>query len=279
VEHEELKNSIAAYCLGALAPEEARQVEAQLEQGDPEILKIYGEMQRVVRAMPFAVPEKEPPPTLKKNLFAAIEANALRSQATAAASPAVQDEKRLDVIESAKAWWMRLSFGLAFVALTLAVGLGWYSHALKGRLDAIENQLLMSGRLIEALRTEISNKERILNVVNSPGIQLVKLDGLEASPSSKGTVYWAPAQNKAVVAIFDLPAPPSDKDYQLWMLRGNQPVDAGILPVSDSGQVVSSFDTISDGANLAAFAVTLEPKGGVPQPTGQMYLLGAVTKG
>ena len=251
-------------------------MQAQLESGDPEILEIYVEMQRVVSAMPFSVSEKEPPPNLKKKLFAAIETS---SPPQTAAVSAPQDEARLDVIESAKAWWMRLSFGLAFAALTLAVGLGWYSQSLKKQITTLKSQLVMSGQLIETLRTEISNKERILDVVNSPGIRLVKLDGLEASPSSKGTVYWAPAQDKAVVSIFDLPAPPSDKDYQLWMLRGNQPVDAGVLSVSDSGQVVSSFDTISDGANLAAFAVTLEPKGGVPQPTGQMYLMGAVSKG
>ena len=66
------------------------------------------------------------------------------------------------------------------------------------------------------------------------------------------------------------------KDYQLWMLKGNQPVDAGLL-TAENGHFVATFAVDFSLDELSAFAVTVEPKGGVPQPTGTMVLLGTTS--
>ncbi|MCH8127687.1 anti-sigma factor [candidate division KSB1 bacterium] len=81
---------------------------------------------------------------------------------------------------------------------------------------------------------------------------------------------------QAVFYGFNLAAIPSDKDYQLWMLKGNQPISAGVFTPDADGNAISEFTTIPDDENISAFAVTLEPKGGVSQPTGEMYLIGAL---
>jgi anti-sigma-K factor RskA len=52
-------------------------------------------------------------------------------------------------------------------------------------------------------------------------------------------------------------------------------VSAGLLAADPSGGVTAFFRTPADIAPPVAVAVTLEPAGGVPAPTGEMYLVGS----
>ena len=73
-----------------------------------------------------------------------------------------------------------------------------------------------------------------------------------------------------------LPTLPSDKDYQLWLIKNNTPVNAGIFSVSSQDDKFFKIEQMADISEQSAnaFAVTMEPKGGMPQPTGDMYLMG-----
>lgn len=79
-----------------------------------------------------------------------------------------------------------------------------------------------------------------------------------------------PADGGAPYLILDLPAPPSGKTWEAWILRGETPLAAGIT--NDSGVttlVLTAPLAIGDGV-----AVTLEPSGGVDRVTGAPVLAG-----
>lgn len=277
--HDKLKDSIAAYCLGALGQDEQQALESHLDQGCHECQEILTGMSLVVQSMPFSVPGEKPPADLKQRILAAVSAEKY-------AAPAVVSELKEDVarasrklVEAAKRRWMRATWALSFAMVLSIIGFGVYTQSMQKRVALLENQVVIGGQLVEELESELDRQRRILNVVNSPNIRIVNLDGLDVSPSSQGVVYWNPVQSQAMFYAFNLPQPPSGKEYQLWMLRGNQPVDAGVFSLNEQGKGSSAIQTLSDSAALTAFAVTLEPKGGSPQPTGDMYLLGVVTKG
>ena len=122
--------------------------------------------------------------------------------------------------------------------------------------------------------------EGLLDVIRSNKMEVVVMNGLEADPSGYGKIIWDPVNKKAILHISNLPKQPSNKDYQLWVIRDKKPVDAGLFQVSDnrSGGQLYKIDNLveSNRSRINAFAVTLEPKGGVPQPTGKMYLLGSI---
>jgi anti-sigma-K factor RskA len=72
-----------------------------------------------------------------------------------------------------------------------------------------------------------------------------------------------------------LPAPPAGKAYQLWAIAGgNAPVSAGVFTVDASGTGSLAVRPLPGVSTVSAFAVTLEPAGGLPAPSGAMYLLG-----
>jgi anti-sigma-K factor RskA len=69
---------------------------------------------------------------------------------------------------------------------------------------------------------------------------------------------------------------PSGKSYQLWLVPSSgPPVSAGLVDANQqNGAVVVR---LAPGLEPKAFAVTLEPYGGRPQPTGPMVLVGAAS--
>ena len=58
---------------------------------------------------------------------------------------------------------------------------------------------------------------------------------------------------------------PTDKTYQVWALRGDEPASIGFLDDPARGEVVTTLGVDLSGAD--AVAVTVEPLGGSPQPT------------
>ena len=74
-------------------------------------------------------------------------------------------------------------------------------------------------------------------------------------------------------AATNLPAIPSDRTYQLWYLTPAAPVSAGLLSPDAQGNVTISFDAADAATTATGMAVSIEPAGGVPAPTGALYLV------
>jgi anti-sigma-K factor RskA len=58
----------------------------------------------------------------------------------------------------------------------------------------------------------------------------------------------------------------------LWYLTAKTPVSAGLLQPDAAGQIVAAFQSPALDLQPSGFAVSIEPEGGVPQPTGAIYL-------
>ena len=69
---------------------------------------------------------------------------------------------------------------------------------------------------------------------------------------------------------------PTHKTYQLWVIEGkNAPVSVGTFLTDKNGIVHADFRGLAAQQNsFNTFAVTAEPQGGMPFPTGPMHLLG-----
>jgi anti-sigma-K factor RskA len=76
-----------------------------------------------------------------------------------------------------------------------------------------------------------------------------------------------------VFAATNLPPLPPGRIYQVWLVAGKTPVSAGLIAPDDTGRGVGIFRTPVDVAGPVSVAVTIEPEGGVPAPTGAFYLV------
>jgi anti-sigma-K factor RskA len=273
MEHSELKNLIPAYCLGALDEADKTMLEDHLKKGCPGCQIALAEMSGVAAHLAATVEEKAPPVYLKNRILAQIQSEespsvvrVIEEDLEAAAVPALEKSRRL---------WRAVSGALALAAVILIFLFNRQIAQLKNDLAALQTQAQIKEQLVNDLQLRLLEKERILNVMQSPQIRLVELRGRELAPAAEGRVFWSTSENKAVFIARNLPAPAADKDYQLWIIRGGQPVDAGVFAIDEEGTGVTTFE-IGVGPAVNAFAVTLEKKGGVPAPEGSMYLLGTI---
>jgi anti-sigma-K factor RskA len=137
-----------------------------------------------------------------------------------------------------------------------------------------EQQIAALSREAGALRAELQGQRAVLALLGDPATQIVALAGLEPAPSARARMIWnAPAGGLLVAA--GLPPAPEGKDYQLWAIAGTSaPVPAGVFGVDARGTATLTVPPLPDVGKVDVFAVTLEPAGGRPAPSGPMYLAG-----
>ena len=100
---------------------------------------------------------------------------------------------------------------------------------------------------------------------------------LKNSPQAVAVAVWDPAKQAGVLHVENLPALASDQDYQLWVVdpQYKDPLDAGTFTVDpETGARRHSIKSKQPIANIAAYAITQEVKGGVVKSAGPFLLLG-----
>jgi multidrug efflux pump subunit AcrA (membrane-fusion protein) len=141
-------------------------------------------------------------------------------------------------------------------------------------LEAERRQREQVERAVASLQGEIAEREAALHSLAAPQVRAVRLAGLPPSPSANGQVLWNPAARTGVLLTSGLPPTPADRVYELWAIAGKEPVPAGIFRVDEAGHGFLRLPPLRGNKRVDKFAVTLEPSGGVPRPTGPMHLLG-----
>jgi anti-sigma-K factor RskA len=287
-----------AYALGALDGDDLVRFREVLQNAgaiDAEMREALSSAMRAAEQLSLSAPEAAPSPAVKQRLMARIRASeAIQDDVAAApaASPTVPRKTRAASFDTPRAGWGSRLFGawltprpayaFAFSLLVLLVGLGSYVLSLNGNLKSQQGALALAHDRILELQDSLSQKEALLEVIRSREMQLVVLSGTDNNPAGYGKILWDPERKTAVLQV-SLPPQPDGTDYQLWVIRDQKPVDAGVFQVSAKGEDLRTdglykIDRLveTDKRHINAFAVTVEPKGGVPQPTGKMVLLGGI---
>jgi anti-sigma-K factor RskA len=101
----------------------------------------------------------------------------------------------------------------------------------------------------------------------------VDLAGQTIAPKASARAFWSRSRGMVFTAS-NLPPLPAGRIYQLWVVTAQAPISAGLLTPDATGNVSDIFNTPQDLPQPVAMAVTIEPAGGVPAPTGAMYLVG-----
>ena len=266
MDHDQARDAAGLYALGALPADERALFEAHLSTCD-ECRGDVGVFRDVVNVLPFALPQIDPPPALRARILAA--AGAVTRDAIAPLTVVRPGRKFV-----AAAW---LS---AAAMLVLAIGLGTYTVTLRHRLTGLEAMLRdamarldRSERQLASATQDAERAQLRLAVLTAPDMKQVDLAGQPPAPRAAGRVFLS-ASNGLVFAASQLPPLPAGRTYQLWLLTPGAPVSAGLMKPDQNGRVTAAFDVPPGAASPTGLAVSIEPEGGVPAPTGALYLVG-----
>lgn len=166
-----------------------------------------------------------------------------------------------------------LAASIVFALLGIGAA-GYMGYQWQNAKEDLAHTINRNQQLVQEYNTLKNRMNRVVADVvqlKNPNNQVVTLAGLEAAPSALAMVYWNPTTGDISLSVEGLPAPPEDKQYQLWALADGKPIDAGVFDLNDQPEAVHHMKKID---RAEAFAITLEPRGGMPAPTGAMYVLG-----
>jgi len=233
---------IPAYALGALEPEERRQLEIHLETCE-KCQAIQASYRLVTEGMLHASDPKPPPRAVRNRLL-----------------------KRIDQKSDLPAWMRAIQrapaarLGLAIgVILLLVANIGFLLQA---------QQALDQGQV--ALAQQQAGQTAIA-LASYPDSQVVVLE----EEGVRGTFVYDPSFPIGVMYVWGLPPPSEDQAYQAWLVDAQgQRLSGGLLTFSaDPGFGWLRIEAPNPIAEFSSLGVTLEPAGGSAAPTGPRVLL------
>lgn len=137
---------------------------------------------------------------------------------------------------------------------------------LRAQLDQKEKELV-------ALYKTASPKDEMLAMLQSANVRVLPLAGTDAAKSAAGLILYDAERGKAFLYAFNMPALPRGKVYQLWAIT-TKPISAGTFNADTGRKSRHLARSLPAKSGITKFAVSVEPEGGKPQPTGAIYLAG-----
>jgi len=250
-----IEELLPAYALGALDGDDLRELEEHLAGGCVECRRQIGLWQRDLETLADSVQPLVPSEITRARVLHLV-----------GAAPAVRRVPR----------W--LPFAAAALLLLGVWGIAGQLRlrgevrSLVAERERLERQVAALDREVDQARSEARRAAEALQVLAAPGVQSVVLAGLGPTPGAAGHTYVNPQTRDALFYAFNLPALEREKTYQLWFIAGGKPVSAGTFDVDPRGTGSLRVAQVADIKDIQAWAVTVEPQGGVPQPTGAMVL-------
>ena len=166
-------------------------------------------------------------------------------------------------------WAAALTLGLA-AALAVISTLRQSEQSMRSTAQLVHSA---DTRLIDSLRKSGAASDSMLAALTGPQVHVVGLAAATAR-NPRALMFWDQATNRWTFIAHNLAPLAPGRTYQLWLVTDKAKISAGTFAVSASGDaVVQATYPLASNA-LKAVAVTEEPAGGVPQPTGSIVIVG-----
>jgi hypothetical protein len=229
----EAEELLAGYALNALPPDQAAAVAEHLK-GCDQHRRAAAELGAAASSLALVVDDREPPASLRQRVADAVRGD------TRAGKPSIpRADSSVAPPMRPVAWRPRLRPPvqlLAAAAVVIALGIG----------------ILVGMRLA------------------TPAQQTWTFQGSGLAPQGQATLVYDPGRHEAVLAVTGLPALAPGQVYEVWLIKGATPTDAGISAQPNGSAVVRISH---DPTQYQTLAITVEP-GEQTRPTTQPILAG-----
>lgn len=264
--HDIVQPFLTDYVLDELDAAQRRDVEQHLRTCDVCASEVR-ELALAFQSIGLAPEPIAPPPHLRAQVLARL---AREADATTAPPEPVRHETR-------RFFWP-LAFAAAVGGLLLAIAAILTSVQVRRDLQReVASARAEADRLVAEMSATRLQADLAVSILTAGDMRRIDLAGYEASRDAVARAYWSPTQGLLIVAD-RLPAPPAGRVYQVWLIESGapRPVSAGLIDAAGGGRGMLLVPPPGGVSNQAVtVAVTDEPRGGVPAPTGSKHLAGS----
>jgi anti-sigma-K factor RskA len=117
----------------------------------------------------------------------------------------------------------------------------------------------------------------LVDLMADPACEIWPTAGTEHAPSAGGRLIAVPTRREAVLLAYGLRPAPRGQQYQVWLLRSGTPTPNTLFQVEHDGHASRIIRAPHPVGDFEVVAVTPEPQGGSPQPTGPIVLSGKLS--
>lgn len=122
---------------------------------------------------------------------------------------------------------------------------------------------------------ERHDADRVLReLLTDPACVIWPVAGTDNAPGAGGRLVGVPGRHEAVLVTNGLAPSVRGQEYQVWFLRGGKPQPNALFTVGHGGHGVRVVHVPDPLRSFEVVAVTPEPAGGSPGPTGPIVLAG-----
>jgi anti-sigma-K factor RskA len=255
---QDLQEQASLYAAGAMTPGELIEYARHLEEDQCAVCRSeVRELQSAVSMLAFTLPPGSPSPSVKARLMEQARTNAARVPVIELPQPRFR--------------WMQ------WVTAAVSVGAVAVAFILTRNNNELRDELNLLRSRIAQLEVEIAAQRNDLAMLTSTGVRVVDLAGQGTNVGASGRIFWNTEQKRWFFYVRGLPPVTADKTYQLWFVpTAGNPVSASVFNTGADGSAMIEIPVPDTVGNLRAAAVTTEPAPGLPQPSGQFALLGAM---
>ncbi len=297
---DEVKELAPLYVIGALDAKTASAVEESLREAPDDLQREIAQWHEVAALLPQSLPLQTPPSYLKDRLMSriaselnggkidlAVEASGVKEADASWKVPfepveietgesSIKEKEEIEeipgraekkVLPFVRPRWAdtRSPRWLLIAATALLAFTSAYLYGQNAELARERQQISQ----------ELDSWKRKVDEIVAPTTKVISMAGGGEIPGANAKVIWDTKVQKWVIYVFNLPAPPSDKVYQLWYITNKSAkISANVFSTDDQGRTILRLELPPEAlAGLAATAVTIEPKGGSLQPTSKPIMI------
>lgn len=271
--HDTIGAMLDEYALGQLSQNERRDVETHVRECDVCAADLR-ELTVVMEGLAHSVDPVTPPSALKSRVLSSLASQPQEPRrATADSNVIAMPPDGVKIRRGLHPAWLAAA---AVIILGLAAAL--YSSNATRRLlvDDVQEAQAEAGDLRRQLDRYAGQADLAVAILTANDMQPVAMSGKEDATASTARAYWSPTRGLLIVAN-DLPVPPPGRIYQVWVIGGGKPFSAGLLGEQGAGRgmlIAPPPSGVAPGA--VTVAVTDEPPGGLPAPSGAIRLAGSI---
>lgn len=255
---------LEAYVLGDLTERERADVETMAAQ-HPEVRAALREIEETQEQLLMRT-AVQPRAHVKERLMASIQGQRQPEGKVTQMAPALRVWQ----------WVAAASVVIGLVSSYLAYN---YHEKWQDTASRMNDLIAQNQRMAQDYNQVNENLERIegdLQVIENPAFVRVTMTGTDNAPDAQASVYWNPQTQEVYLRVQQLKALARENQYQLWAIVDGKPVDAGVF----DGGGTNTLLAMKSISGAAAFAVTVEPRGGKQSPTLEtMQVIGQLQKG
>jgi hypothetical protein len=249
----ERKDLVLLHAFGQLDPAEESQLVSHLRDGCPRCLGELTAARTIAGHVALVVPPVAPSTAAKERLFERLNG---------------RDKTPL---RFTRRWPMAVTAALLAASVTAVAIL---IPARRG-VEALRGELAAARDNAAALATRAAKAEATVRSLGARAQLVASLGSSGPQQGATGRLFRDASTGTWHIFVSHMAPTNPGRTYELWLITPDQKkLPAGTFDVGAEGDAALDVELPKDLGEVAVAAITEEPAGGVPQPTGAIQLVG-----